>query len=464
MAQRERRLTDALYDEVTGTGQIRVMPRWLMKPLEIIAPDSIQDAGIQLMERRALVRKAVSAFRQLTRREGRQMLASVWQISPDGTQAVRVLQQVAELRQQKSLLDLGRQIQMTTLNHPGLAPLVEMAFYETYPYVVARLRAGARPLSTETGQPMEHKRAFRLINQVGEALQYLHYRGLYHGALSPDDIFVDESGLPLVAGVGVEQVRRLLEITTQPPPTALTPPEVAQGAAPDTRSDVYALAALAYLLITGKPPVPGRPTHLARDYPALPPILDTVLTKALAAQPEERYTNLIDMNRALRPAMHEARAASRRPPREPITATEPGSARRRQQAPERPRPEAAAEATASSAGFPEPLPFPDIDTGVLEEALAMPEIAAIEAIEIPSAPEIPNVDWETLLKPLNLTELLPELDALLPRTKPAPAPHAAPEPPPSSQRPPAKQASRPAHETPPPRQAPPKRKRRSPQP
>lgn len=407
MAQRKQRLADALYDEVTGAGQIRVMPSWLMKSLQLLAPDAIQDAKIQQTERRAWVQKAVAAFRQLMRRQGLDLPFSDWQMASDGTQAIRVLRQIVDPERRASLISLGRQIQMTTLNHPGLAPLVEMAFYEAYPYVITRLRSGAHPLAEDVGQPMALKRAFRLAGQVSDALQYLHYRGMFHGALSPYDIFVDQSGNPQVAGVGIEQARRLLQVTERSSPTALTPPEVAQGGAPDARSDVYAVAALIYLLLTGRAPVPGRPAHVAQQHPAIPPGLDEILTKALAAKPDDRYPNLIDMNRALRPTIYSLRPVSHRPALTTARPPTPVASEGQKPSAREARPRPVEHASAAISGFPEPVSFPEIDMGVLAEALVMPEINVVHAVEIPPPPPIPEVNWETLLRPIDLIELLP---------------------------------------------------------
>ncbi len=415
MAQRKKRLTDTLYDTVTSSRQIKSAGALRINLLRVLAPDAVQDAKDRQAERRAWVQSAVAAFRRLVRRQGSDLLASGWQLAPDGVQAIRVLRQIADLGRQDALLNLGRQIQMTTLNHPGLAPLVEMAFYEAYPYVITRLRAGVHPLSQDVGQPMELKRAFRLAGQVSDALQYLHYRGLFHGALSPDDIFVDPTGSPLVAGVGIEQVRRLLQVTERPAPTALTPPEVAQGGAPDARSDVYAVAALIYLLLTGRPPVPGRPTHVAQQHPAIPPALDDILTKALAASPDDRFPSLIEMNRALRPTIYSLRPVSSRPVTSATTdpsAVPKTTARERRLPPPKP-------ARADPAGFPEPVPFPEIDLGVLAEGLVLPELETVHTVAIPPAPPIPEVDWDALLQPIELIELLPTQTAEAVTTKDA---------------------------------------------
>lgn len=405
MAQPKKSLTDVRSNAVTRTTQSKSAANLRMNLLRILASDALQDAKDRQAERRAWVQSAVASFRRLTRREGSNLLASAWQMAPDGVQAIRVLRQIADLRRQDALASLGRQIQMTTLNHPGLAPLIEMAFYEAYPYVITRLRAGVHPLSQEVGQPMELKRAFRLAGQVSDALQYLHYRGLFHGALSPDDIFVDQTGNPLVAGVGLEQVRRLLQVTERPTPTALTPPEVAQGGAPDARSDVYAVAALIHLLLTGRPPVPGRPTHVTHQHPAIPPTLDEILTKALAINPDDRYQSLVDMNRALRPTIYSLRPVAGRPtPKatpapKPDTTPERTAPARERRLPTPPR--------AELAGLPEPIPFPEIDLGVLAEGLVLPELEVMQTVAIPPAPPIPEVDWETLLQPIDLIDLLP---------------------------------------------------------
>jgi len=172
-------------------------------------------------------------------------------------------------------------------------------------------RSSAEAVTKRFGLPMDPEQAMRMTQQVAEALEYAHHRGLIHGSLGLDDVLVTENGKLTVLGVGVEQLRRLLEPQGSPVLSTLAPPEVVAGAAPDARADVFAVGALLYILLTGKMPALGKPVALSQDLPAVPRAIDAVLTKALAVDPDERYPDLFEMSRELRMAIHSPRSATK---------------------------------------------------------------------------------------------------------------------------------------------------------
>lgn len=174
--------------------------------------------------------------------------------------------------------------------------------------------------------PMRPAVVARIIMQIGHALADAHAAGLAHGDVKPSNIFIRRSsrGGLLAAlsdfgqGAMVTVARQLIAASS---PMADEPwiagqllfsaPERLAGVAPDPASDQYSLAAVAYYLLTGRPPVAGDarallaaiPTaqviELSALLPDAPAGLDEVLLRALAADPARRYPSVEVFARAL---------------------------------------------------------------------------------------------------------------------------------------------------------------------
>ena len=375
------------------------LPTWILVPLASVAgvqpPQGSKPGSIN----EGLVWRAVTAYQAATSHRGQASAAAAWQKAPDGTQAVLVLPQPQDEIQRQALLKLERLVQSTTINHPRLAPVFQTAFSQGYPYVAARLGQSAEALTKRFGLPMDPEQALRITQQVAEALEYAHHRGLIHGSLGLDDILVTDSGQLTVLGVGVEQLRHLIEPQGPANVSTLAPPEVVAGEEPDARADVFAVGALLYILLTGKMPAVGKPVALSQDLPAVPPAVDAVLTKSLAADPADRYPDLFEMSRDLRMAIHSPRSSTKR--------VAPAKSAAKAMGPTAPSTAGRAEATRQPlptiSGFPESLPMPVVDMAVFEQPLEMPEVASVEAVVMPVAPSMPKVDWNDLLRPVDLS-------------------------------------------------------------
>ena len=126
-----------------------------------------------------------------------------------------------------------------------------------------------------------------VIAPIAEALAGLHDLGVVHGDLSPGNVLLDSLGRPSLADLGFSR------LTGEAPADVhgtdgYVAPELLDGGEPDRASDVYAVAALAWLCLTGSPPghVAAR-LDLDSAVPDTPELVD-VVESGLSSDPAER--------------------------------------------------------------------------------------------------------------------------------------------------------------------------------
>jgi eukaryotic-like serine/threonine-protein kinase len=212
------------------------------------------------------------------------------------------------------------------INEPHVVPIHGFGEIDGRLYLDMRLIDG-RNLGTilnDTDKALAPSFAVHVAEQVGAALDAAHEAGLIHRDIKPSNVIVAASG-------GIKDQAKLLDFGLVLPPAGSgapgltregqvlgTPlfmaPEQATGDARvvDGRSDLYALGAVAYYLLTGRPPFEGDDglavliAH-ARD-PVVPPSrvwadipedLERVVLRCLAKAPAERFPDAESLERAL---------------------------------------------------------------------------------------------------------------------------------------------------------------------
>ena len=210
--------------------------------------------------------------------------------------------------------------QVASLQHTGILPLVDYGTHSaagdsqgiSWPYLVWP-QLPMRSLSAQLTQkgPMDALLVSRYLDQVAAALEYAHQQAIVHRSLTTDCIFIKQDGNLLVADFGMT---RMLEIGAGYSKLAAgkgaygmgansaPAPEQILGQPVDTYTDVYALGAVLYRMLTGHRVFRGKSReelirqHLQAPIPSLatwrsdlPKELDDVIARAMAKDPARRF-------------------------------------------------------------------------------------------------------------------------------------------------------------------------------
>ncbi|MEO7020119.1 MAG: serine/threonine-protein kinase [Ktedonobacteraceae bacterium] len=158
--------------------------------------------------------------------------------------------------------------------------------------------------------PLSLEEVSDYLQQASAALQYAHDRGIVHRDVKPANfllrIDVHEKAVHLLlSDFGLAKVFTASSATNTilGTPTYMAPEQFEGAARPE--SDQYALAVMVYYLLAGRPPFEGDPMQLMRQHlsvempsitsfnPSIPPYMNSVLARALAKQPEQRFSSVM---------------------------------------------------------------------------------------------------------------------------------------------------------------------------
>jgi len=234
-----------------------------------------------------------------------------------GTVSIQVLAELTEDARPAFLEVVPRLI---ALRHPNLASVLDAGDHEGTPYIVVEPPVGGTLVQRLWRGPLGRSAALDVLEGVAGGLDHAHRSGVVHGALRPECVDFAADDRPLVADAGLEPLRR--------PPGVLPPdltaeraaylaPEQAAAGVATAASDRYALATLAYHLLTGRPPYGGQvgevleaqlhgtPVPPSGLNPTLPPAADHVILRGLAREPDVRWQTGAQMVAALREGIRE---------------------------------------------------------------------------------------------------------------------------------------------------------------
>jgi serine/threonine protein kinase/mono/diheme cytochrome c family protein len=278
--------------------------------------------------------------------------------------AVKMLRNDFHPRPQQMARFWGEAEAVAKLQHPHIIQVYDFGEADGRPYFSMELVEGGNLAQKLAGNPMPPAQAAEIVAMLADAVHYAHQRGVVHRDLKPANILIQKeaaadtetrSERKTVSGAAFFSTSSVVKITdfglakrlysdsngsdvpghqTQSGVILGTPsymaPEQAAGKSKDTGplTDVYALGAILYEMLTGRPPFVGEspldtvlqvmssdPVPPSREQPAVPRDLETICLKCLEKSPGRRYATAVDLADDLRRYLQgqpiKARSASR---------------------------------------------------------------------------------------------------------------------------------------------------------
>jgi WD40 repeat protein/tetratricopeptide (TPR) repeat protein len=204
------------------------------------------------------------------------------------------------------------------LQHPNIVQIYEVSEHDGLHYLALEFVEGVSLAQKYAGAPQPARVAARLVETLARTMHHAHQKGIVHRDLKPANVLLTVDGTPKITDFGL--AKRLEGSSAQTKTGAVlgTPgymaPEQAQGRAPGgshalgPTADIYALGAILYEMLTGRPPFqaatpldtilqvisqdPVSPSRLKRDVPR---DLETVCLKCLHREPARRYASALDL-------------------------------------------------------------------------------------------------------------------------------------------------------------------------
>jgi WD40 repeat protein len=195
------------------------------------------------------------------------------------------------------------------LQHPNIVQIHEVGEHEGLPFFSLEFCGGGSLQKKSAGAPMQPKEAAPLVETLARAMQAAHDRGIIHRDLKPANVLLAEDGMPKITDFGLAKKLDTPGATStgviMGTPSYMAPEQAGgKNRAVGPPADVYALGAILYELLTGRPPfkaptavdtliqvVTDDPVPVRRLQPKVPRDLETICHKCLRKEPGQRYAS-----------------------------------------------------------------------------------------------------------------------------------------------------------------------------
>jgi serine/threonine protein kinase/DNA-binding CsgD family transcriptional regulator len=215
------------------------------------------------------------------------------------------------------------------LSHPNIMTLHDVGQEEGWHYLVLEHIAGKNlhALMVERGGPLPVRETLQAMRGALRALAYAHAQGIVHRDIKPENIMVTPDGQVKVTDFGLAMAQGDVRLTQEGMiigTVMYMAPELVHGDPADSRSDLYAVGAVLYELLTGQPPFTGgeplailtqvlnSPVTPPRTLdPGLSPTVEALILRLLSKDPADRCASAEETLAALPdPAEAESFAAA----------------------------------------------------------------------------------------------------------------------------------------------------------
>jgi serine/threonine protein kinase len=206
------------------------------------------------------------------------------------------------------------------LQHPHILPVYDFGEYEGLPYIVMAYLSGGT-LGDKMAHGLTLHEVGRIVQQIADALDFAHSKGIIHRDFKPGNVLLDEQGNAYLADFGLAKIaesdKNLTGMGVIGTPAYMAP-EQAQPGNPSKSVDIYALGITIYQMLTGSVPYDApslaavlvahimEPIPDIREIrPDLPDAIQNVIEKSLAKEVANRYSLAGDLARELLAALQD---------------------------------------------------------------------------------------------------------------------------------------------------------------
>lgn len=204
------------------------------------------------------------------------------------------------------------------LNHPNIVNMYDVGYDQDMHYIIMEYVDG----ETLKEYITRHHRlsideAVKITISIGEGLEHAHAMGIVHCDIKPHNVIITNTGRVKVTDFGIARAMNstntVMYTNSIMGSAHYLSPEQASGKSVDGNTDIYSLGVVLYEMLTGKVPFEGdTPIAVAlkhvrekvipptRYNPSIPPLLESVVLKALAKNPADRFESISEMMGDLR--------------------------------------------------------------------------------------------------------------------------------------------------------------------
>lgn len=206
-----------------------------------------------------------------------------------------------------------------SLDHPNIVKIYDVDEHAEPPYIAMEYVDGPTLDQLLTSDPPDSDLSISILRQAAEALDYAHNTGIIHRDIKPANLMLDSKNMVKITDFGIAKRAGASTHTTSRfmgTPDYMSPEQLEGRPDIDGRADQFALAVIAYKLVTGRKPFEADTvtalSHLIANKNPVPPSqvnrnlgkqVDAVISKALAKSRDRRYANCTEFTDALELAL-----------------------------------------------------------------------------------------------------------------------------------------------------------------
>lgn len=241
---------------------------------------------------------------RVIRRLGTGGMATVWLAEDERLGRDVAIKRLNTDAPEESLARFRREARLgATLNHPNFVSVFDTIATDEGALIVMEYVPGQSLEELAKGGPMDPGQVVSILRGAAEALDHAHRQGVVHRDIKPANILIREDGAVKLADLGIARAMDATQITAEGKVIGTLPymaPERLEAAgAGGPASDVYALAAVAYELLSGGPVGEGAPgrehladrQELAARWPGAPAAVFAVIMRGLSRDPARRQSS-----------------------------------------------------------------------------------------------------------------------------------------------------------------------------